>query len=1559
MQSLHLWLFLSSKTRKGMSMKKIIALFLAVVLLLGTGITEVFAVTIGGVNYSHPVNVENSTVWYNESGDSRQIGGDAHTYNLIKKYEGDQSANNFFAGRGGKIKINGAALNQNLWKKNKDTTAWKNNATNYSWLAQNGAGSVLNNSVTGKVYLSDKEYNSKNKAFAVVGAVGDSPSGRRYNINRETFRLKDPLLQLTPVYQETTGKAGFWLARNQVNVQYQGLSESQMKQMPVTISGTNVPSGKNTGSLAAASNGSVRRTMTYGGSLDGSAVVNPSSAEEQVYNYITCDTYQSNKTLAFSNLSYGNWSASIKNNTSTDYTLQVQIAAREGYIYKRDTSGAGDHYNIKNMSKTIDFPRGSSLSLPASQMIADGYINYTLKLIPKTPNKITANILGLDSTDRGQVWTSLENKKAGTTELFFDNNKTWSNLSAGSYDMIITPLSSLDYDVKMTLDYKNNKASEIKTIERTFKLSSVTTSGGEGVLSKIVSDLVQMDDGGMANFTFEFMKDVSGRRIQVNLNGLVDDDWSDTINEGAWSVKKADSVNGTYSPLSVLPWFSGGRSVELNLKNTGASNFFQTDFSIANRSQYYIQSVDCTVYDTATGQVIRSYDRVAYPDKTAVAATTKLPYNLNGDGKKMTLDGSPQNGVQVEAGQTAVYDITLKKQGILSYGEIKTYFNMDYRMKTDNSDGLSVALCQPDLADSLNPDGIIAIGRFKDGFYSFGSRPTGKKYVVKFLDYDKVDYAVSPTANDSPTTNSLPAIGFTAIFEGKCSPIEAVVQGGEGVSPADLGGILIEVMTYDEDAQQFVWAASLKTDSSGKVTFQPTEFNRQYYFAPAGTPDHCYFTRSIVASEKYTGAGQTVTLPMEKLQAVHLEVTRAAGVTEPVSNKKIDVYEGTLTNSGAVDNGAEPVYNYQLVDTVQTDSAGQTDYFPDRAGLNLKFVPQTLANEKLRYSPEEKELRYTGRAENASFRIMPRYQPLIVKCNDETTHASSKNAQVQVTKFVSDTVNGETIFFTENGETYSLKGRFEEYATVSLSTASGNGYGAVFQPAEAGIYSYEIITQFPPAEGYTFQVLPSKIIRTYTGDMDVIPFSLYDSSQRSKLTVQFRDTNGRAVTGISGTLASNAADGKEYKIETDASGSCAVYGLTSGYYQFVPSIVPGGLHPVSAGSCLYNAEKDDTKLSSKKEITYFEEYEVQVIPPQTLAVMPGYAQIVTYILQREESNDIDISFHVPNAGYKKGTEVVSTFILQNNTDKAYTPDAPLSVSAMVRYTEGGVEKTKSIGGRNDVILPPNGSQVVYFCWNVPAGADSENCVLTATVTAGDATPMVGSNTVTASMPLVERIVSTTPDTKFDTKSGKTFTYGLPTANKEYHNLTRWEEWVWENGNFVKKTYEAKLKTRELTIWPDETNPSSTFDPGNGYTMRSGYAIKLRYHPAYFSNAPENAMTKVQDAQSFFPEFYFTTEKGKYKTLEPTGEDWWKFYVDPHSTYRPGEKGDGRKHFTPMWFPDKPYKVQILATDCWTPVGMLSNLDGTNMINIRGSLYDDWYVSSGGSSIGSVEIQGGN
>jgi hypothetical protein len=165
-------------------------------------------------------------------------------------------------------------------------------------------------------------------------------------------------------------------------------------------------------------------------------------------------------------------------------------------------------------------------------------------------------------------------------------------------------------------------------------------------------------------------------------------------------------------------------------------------------------------------------------------------------------------------------------------------------------------------------------------------------------------------------------------------------------------------------------------------------------------------------------------------------------------------------------------------------------------------------------------------------------------------------------------------------------------------------------------------------------------------------------------------------------------------------------------------------------------------------------------------------------------------------------------------------------------------------------------------------------------------------------------------------------------------------WNYSSGSYTLNNYGLTIIDEVATITPDKESPSAEFKSGMWH-MRSGYGFSIKYNPIVcnisgLTTAPDDSYTSVQRAYVTFPEFNYSQTPNKYRTLEKY-DGFWQFeknsYADQFERF----------HFTPLWYPDDYYIISVTATDIWTPAGMIQNVNGSNIIKIVDSVYDDWYV----------------
>lgn len=301
--------------------------------------------------------------------------------------------------------------------------------------------------------------------------------------------------------------------------------------------------------------------------------------------------------------------------------------------------------------------------------------------------------------------------------------------------------------------------------------------------------------------------------------------------------------------------------------------------------------------------------------------------------------------------------------------------------------------------------------------------------------------------------------------------------------------------------------------------------------------------------------------------------------------------------------------------------------------------------------------------------------------------------------------------------------------------------------------------------------------------------------------------------------------------------------------------------------------------------------------------------------------------------YRTGTEVITSVTVSGGQSD---PDSPTTV----RFHINGTTYTVS-----NVYYPSGDSQLVWVRWRTPSTPQD------VTITVDVSGPGRPSASIIHAQ-VVDLSGKDPPDPLPDDRNDA---YRRPASapnNSEAYTASwsvwrpYWtEDWVWHETNHLLHTgywcdhgwwsfrydsHSASL-TAYMHIAPDAKAPTATAS-----TLKSGYGINETV-TAQVSTDQSAAVTGVQTAVTYFPEFQYT---GFWRLLECVSSGYsarFEFAANPYSTY------GRRTHFTPIWFPDGSYTPYTWLLDCWTPTGMLSaNL--TDTLIIRGSLWDDWHIA---------------
>ncbi|MEG3006737.1 MAG: C-type lectin domain-containing protein [Oscillospiraceae bacterium] len=190
--------------------------------------------------------------------------------------------------------------------------------------------------------------------------------------------------------------------------------------------------------------------------------------------------------------------------------------------------------------------------------------------------------------------------------------------------------------------------------------------------------------------------------------------------------------------------------------------------------------------------------------------------------------------------------------------------------------------------------------------------------------------------------------------------------------------------------------------------------------------------------------------------------------------------------------------------------------------------------------------------------------------------------------------------------------------------------------------------------------------------------------------------------------------------------------------------------------------------------------------------------------------------------------------------------------------------------------------------------------------------------------------STPPNPKMRDEKGSFIAVPSPIGKNETHH--KWISYSYVNGEFFEQENTATLSST-LSIKKDVQVPDNM--PINN--IKSGYPINVQVQSRYVSN---DMITAPQTIVSYYPEFKYKSYN-RILHLDKTISDiaYYQLAKNPYS------QTDAKVHFLPLWYPDSGYKVYVEMRDCWTPIGELKQ-SLTDNINIKGSIYDDWYVAKG-------------
>ena len=325
----------------------------------------------------------------------------------------------------------------------------------------------------------------------------------------------------------------------------------------------------------------------------------------------------------------------------------------------------------------------------------------------------------------------------------------------------------------------------------------------------------------------------------------------------------------------------------------------------------------------------------------------------------------------------------------------------------------------------------------------------------------------------------------------------------------------------------------------------------------------------------------------------------------------------------------------------------------------------------------------------------------------------------------------------------------------------------------------------------------------------------------------------------------------------------------------------------------------------------------------------------------------------PNAPYREGTDVITSYYLFNPTNKDYTgrPGATAEVRLTVKLK--GTDKV--IYEENKFTVVPascstaNRAQLVYFKWSVPEDylEDTDKFEVCADLFIPQY-PDIGISYVSYSQDYVNKDAKFTPDTKYE--DNQPSGWSEPTTRPVNSAASKkWNIWYFENGRFVQRNYGLQAAvTGGLLIKPDDKIVTAYEKQPNHWVMKAGYGVQVEsladcavYRLTGYALLADDMYTQSQYSYMCWPEFQYSVNYNTptISTLEKVGGKWML------PIFSNGDKVYGRVHFTPLWYPDGNYTAYACHSDIWTPMGMIT-VGVSDFIEIDGTAYDDWYIGHG-------------
>ena len=341
-------------------------------------------------------------------------------------------------------------------------------------------------------------------------------------------------------------------------------------------------------------------------------------------------------------------------------------------------------------------------------------------------------------------------------------------------------------------------------------------------------------------------------------------------------------------------------------------------------------------------------------------------------------------------------------------------------------------------------------------------------------------------------------------------------------------------------------------------------------------------------------------------------------------------------------------------------------------------------------------------------------------------------------------------------------------------------------------------------------------------------------------------------------------------------------------------------------------------------------------------VNPNNNRVTLEIYTKKDEFGFDVILLTGNARYTEGTEVTTSYLIANDSERNVYPTTNATAYFFVYYYDGDTVVTISKQAWEHYVVPAEERNLIYFRWTVPDGlADvTVYCECSINTDGKLKEPVLDNNVATLETVIAPKRTSQTENPSYS--ESRPSDYAPTNAPAVNVGSASWNMWEYEYGRFVLKKYGIKVNLTEIYVSPASTCKTAVYENGK-WNIKSGYGISIYGCPFFESlsgyELPDDyCYTDIQTVYTTFPEYRYLCEDGKYRVLENVNGTW--SFVENE-----GADENERLHYIPVWCDDGDYVISVTAMDIWTPAGMITAVGNTDCVMVEGNIFDDYYVGN--------------